>query len=78
MMAGNKNYKYLYELDNGIWISSNQQWAIGDRIVMSSVPKKAKNDRDSSKRDPKGTRKSSKVSKQTKRSEKHKQRKKAN
>jgi len=27
-------YNYLYQLDNEMWIASNQQWAIGQRVKL--------------------------------------------
>lgn len=37
IMQPNENYKYLYELDNGMWVASNSQWTIGDHVKLLPI-----------------------------------------
>jgi hypothetical protein len=30
-------YKFIYQLDNGMWVASNQTWSIGDRVMLMSI-----------------------------------------
>ena len=30
-------YKFIYQLDNGMWVASNSVWSIGERVKLMSV-----------------------------------------
>jgi hypothetical protein len=36
-------YKFIYQLDNGMWVASNTNWSIGERVKLMSVPKDTTN-----------------------------------
>ena len=32
-----KDYQFIYQLDNGMWVASNNTWVIGERVMLMPV-----------------------------------------